>query len=93
VYSALFVHILLYYRACQGILGLDFLHGQNCIHRDIKPGNILVNCAGIVKIADFGVAKAMDINFEMNMEASFVGTMCYMVCMLIQSTSHSLIIG
>lgn len=63
----------------QGLLGLQFLHGQNCIHRDIKPGNILVNCAGIVKIADFGVAKAMDINFEMNKEASFVGTMCYMV--------------
>lgn len=55
------------------------MHGQNCVHRDIKPGNILVNCAGIVKIADFGVAKAMDINFEMNKEASFVGTMCYMV--------------
>ena len=61
------------------MLGLNFLHSQNCIHRDIKPGNILVNCAGIVKLADFGVAKAMDINFEMNMEASFVGTMCYMV--------------
>lgn len=64
--------------AHQCLLGLDFLHDQNCIHRDIKPGNILVNCAGIVKLADFGVAKAMDINFEKNVEASFVGTMCYM---------------
>ena len=67
----------IFYLQC--LLGLNFLHSQNCIHRDIKPGNILVNCAGIVKLADFGVAKAMDINFEMNMEASFVGTMCYMV--------------
>lgn len=65
--------------AHQVLLGLDFLHSQNHMHRDIKPGNILVNCAGVVKIADFGVAKAMDINADnSNNEASFVGTMSYM---------------
>jgi serine/threonine protein kinase len=36
---------------------LQFAHGKGIVHRDIKPENILLNKAGQVKIADFGVAK------------------------------------
>lgn len=37
--------------------GVDFLHYNNLIHRDLKPQNILVNQDKTVKIADFGLAR------------------------------------
>ena len=36
---------------------LDFAHARGVIHRDIKPGNILIATDGMVKLADFGIAK------------------------------------
>lgn len=56
--------------------GLAYLHSHKRIHRDIKPGNILLNTKGEVKIADFGITKVLN---DTRGTKSFVGTQCYMV--------------
>jgi len=44
-----------------GIVGqaLDYAHAQRVVHRDIKPGNIMLLKNGTIKIADFGIARIM----------------------------------
>ncbi|KAH0455950.1 hypothetical protein IEQ34_015982 [Dendrobium chrysotoxum] len=60
----------------QVLLGLSYLHSHQIVHRDIKPGNLLVNAAGEIKIADFGVSKI--IRRSLDPCLSYVGTSAYM---------------
>lgn len=62
--------------AYQTAKGLCFLHGNNNVHRDIKPANILCSSSGVIKIADFGISRALDKASAFT--NSFVGTVCYM---------------
>lgn len=43
--------------------GLAYLHSKKTIHRDIKGANLLVNASGVVKLADFGLAKHLSEGF------------------------------
>jgi serine/threonine-protein kinase len=61
----------------QACRGLDYAHRNGVIHRDIKPGNILRNPEGIVKIADFGIAKAAD-DSDITRVGSVIGTAAYL---------------
>ena len=47
--------------AYQLISGIDYCHRHGVIHRDLKPGNILIDKHGHLKIADFGLARAFAI--------------------------------
>lgn len=43
----------------QILSGIKFFHLADVIHRDLKPGNILVTCLGVLKICDFGLSRAI----------------------------------
>lgn len=42
----------------QLLLGLEYLHSQRIVHRDLKGGNVLISRDAVVKLADFGASKS-----------------------------------
>ena len=57
--------------------GLHFAHQNGVIHRDVKPGNILLTKTGQVKLSDFGVAR-LNTSSTLTQTGSMVGTVAYM---------------
>ena len=64
----------------QGVLdALSYSHKAGIIHRDIKPANVMLTPSGVVKVMDFGIARAVaDTSATMTQTAAVIGTAQYL---------------
>jgi serine/threonine protein kinase len=61
----------------QVLNALSYAHQQNVIHRDIKPGNMMLTPQGVVKVMDFGIARS-DTDLTLTLAGTSLGTVNYM---------------
>ena len=61
----------------QACRGLEYAHRHGVVHRDVKPGNLLVSDTDVVKLADFGIARATD-QSSITQVGSVLGTAAYL---------------
>jgi uncharacterized protein YbaR (Trm112 family) len=62
--------------AAQACSAFDYAHKRGIVHRDIKPGNIMVNKDGTVKVVDFGIARVLETSKTQT--GMLIGTFAYM---------------
>ncbi|XP_041864512.1 serine/threonine-protein kinase 36 isoform X2 [Melanotaenia boesemani] len=72
--------------ACQLVSALYYLHSHRILHRDMKPQNILIGKSGVVKLCDFGFARAMSVSTLVL--TSIKGTPLYMSPELVEEKPY-----
>ncbi|XP_019219366.1 serine/threonine-protein kinase 36 isoform X1 [Oreochromis niloticus] len=72
--------------ACQLVSALYYLHSHRILHRDMKPQNILLEKSGVVKLCDFGFARAMSVSTLVL--TSIKGTPLYMSPELVEEKPY-----
>ena len=75
----------------QMLVGMNYVHSQNVVHRDLKPDNILIERSGIVKITDFGLSNVQKTDADGGIQKGFslktcCGTPYYVAPEVIQLT-------
>jgi serine/threonine protein kinase len=72
----------------QAALGLAYAHSRNLIHRDVKPGNILVTPDGVAKLSDLGLAGFIQEASQESVAGRIVGTPDYVAPEVIEDSSQ-----
>jgi len=62
---------------CQTLSALEYAHARGVVHRDVTPGNLIIDHSGTVKLTDFGVAKSLG-DYQLTNAGEIVGSLYYM---------------